>query len=73
MLALSLDEASVKARSGWPKDDDEDYDSDIWAGVLPAALTFGPALPDPKLRAGISVPAHVADLEWRSRGATRPA
>lgn len=68
VLALPLDEASVKVRTGWPKDDDEDYDLDIWAGVLPAALTFGPAVPDPQLRQGIAMPEHVAELQWRARG-----
>ena len=48
VLALPLDEASVEVRSGDPKDDPEDYDTDIWAGVLPSALTFGPAVPRPR-------------------------
>ena len=36
MLALSLDEASVKIRQGAPKDDEDDYALPFWAGVLPA-------------------------------------
>jgi hypothetical protein len=71
VLALRLDEASVKARAGGPKDEDEDYDLDVWAGVLPATLIFGPAQPDPVLRPGIDVPAHIIDLERRT-GATLP-
>ena len=63
VLALSLDEASVKARSGGPKDDDEDYDLDYWAGVLPITMTVGTAEPDPLLRADIRVPAHISDLQ----------
>ena len=35
VLALPLGEASVKARAGWPKDDDEDYELDLLGG--PAA------------------------------------
>ncbi len=69
VLALPLDEASVKVRSGGPKDDEEDYDSGIWAGVLPAALAFGPAEPDPVLPGDIPVPAHIAALAGRPRGA----
>jgi uncharacterized protein len=69
VLALPLAEASVKVRSGGPKDDPEDYDSDIWAGVLPAALAFGPAEPDPALRPGVAVPGHIAALAGRPRGA----
>jgi nitroimidazol reductase NimA-like FMN-containing flavoprotein (pyridoxamine 5'-phosphate oxidase superfamily) len=69
VLALPLAEASVKIRTGAPKDDPEDYDSGIWAGVLPAALTFGPADPDPALAAGIPVPEHITALAGRARGA----
>jgi nitroimidazol reductase NimA-like FMN-containing flavoprotein (pyridoxamine 5'-phosphate oxidase superfamily) len=63
VLALSLDEASVKARTGGPKDDDEDYDLDYWAGVLPISTAVGPAEPDPLLREGIAVPAHISELQ----------
>jgi hypothetical protein len=70
VLALPLDEASVKVRTGPPKDDPEDYDTDIWAGVLPAALTFGPAEPDPALRQDIKLPQHITALAGRVRGAT---
>jgi nitroimidazol reductase NimA-like FMN-containing flavoprotein (pyridoxamine 5'-phosphate oxidase superfamily) len=69
VLALPLDEASVKVRSGGPKDDPEDYDSGTWAGVLPAALAFGPAEPDPALPPGIAIPGHIASLADRPRGA----
>src|SRR6185369_6179424 len=56
VIAVPLDEASVKVRSGGPKDDQEDYDSGIWAGVLPAALAFGSASPDPAMTSDIPVP-----------------
>ena len=69
VLALPLAEASVKVRSGGPKDDPEDYETDIWAGVLPAALAFGPAEPDPALPPGVQVPGHIAALAGRPRGA----
>jgi uncharacterized protein len=69
VLALPLNEASVKVRTGDPKDDEEDYDSGIWAGVLPAALTFGAAEPDPALTGDVPVPAHIAALAGRVRGA----
>jgi uncharacterized protein len=63
VLSLPLDEASVKVRTGEPSDDDEDYDLDIWAGVLPAALTFGSPVPDSRLREGIPVPDHIRDYQ----------
>ncbi|WP_433497538.1 pyridoxamine 5'-phosphate oxidase family protein [Sphaerimonospora sp. CA-214678] len=61
VLALPLDEASVKVRQGPPIDDEEDYDLPIWAGVLPLTVGWGAPVPDPRLAAGIAVPAHVRD------------
>jgi nitroimidazol reductase NimA-like FMN-containing flavoprotein (pyridoxamine 5'-phosphate oxidase superfamily) len=69
VLELPLDEASVKVRTGPPLDDEEDYESQTWAGVLPAALTFGAAVPDPALRPGIEIPAHIESLARRARPA----
>jgi nitroimidazol reductase NimA-like FMN-containing flavoprotein (pyridoxamine 5'-phosphate oxidase superfamily) len=69
VLELPLEEASVKVRTGPPLDDEEDYESQTWAGVLPAALTFGAAVPDPALRPGIEIPAHIETLASRARPA----
>ncbi|GGP96219.1 nitroimidazol reductase NimA-like FMN-containing flavoprotein (pyridoxamine 5'-phosphate oxidase superfamily) [Actinomadura coerulea] len=59
VLALSLDEASVKVRQGPPGDEEEDYALDVWAGVLPVTQTFGAPAPDPLLRPGIPIPGHI--------------
>jgi uncharacterized protein len=59
VLALPITEGSAKLRTGPPVDDDEDYALDAWAGVVPLALTARPPEPDPLLRPGIDVPAHV--------------
>jgi nitroimidazol reductase NimA-like FMN-containing flavoprotein (pyridoxamine 5'-phosphate oxidase superfamily) len=68
VLALPLDEASVKVRTGPAKDEPEDYQLDIWAGVVPAALSFGPAEPDAELPAGLAVPDHISALARRAGG-----
>jgi uncharacterized protein len=68
VLELSLAEASVKVRTGGPHDEPEDYDLDVWAGVVPARLVFGPAEADPDLRAGVNVPDHIQALGGQSRG-----
>jgi hypothetical protein len=60
VLALPLDEASVKVRAGAPNDDEEDYARDTWAGVVPVSMVFGDPEPDPALRPGIDVPRHIA-------------
>jgi nitroimidazol reductase NimA-like FMN-containing flavoprotein (pyridoxamine 5'-phosphate oxidase superfamily) len=64
VLSLPIDEASAKVRTGPPKDDEEDYGLDIWAGVLPLSIQPGEPIPDPRLKAGIeTVPEYV--LEYR--------
>ncbi|WP_018655572.1 pyridoxamine 5'-phosphate oxidase family protein [Actinomadura flavalba] len=57
VLALPLDEASVKARSGPPVDDEEDYALPVWAGVMPVRTSYGPAEPDPRLEPGPAAPS----------------
>lgn len=59
VVSLPLDEASAKVRSGGPIDDAEDLELDIWAGVIPLALTAGDPIDDPMMRPGISRPPHV--------------
>ncbi|MCT9930896.1 pyridoxamine 5'-phosphate oxidase family protein [Planotetraspora sp. A-T 1434] len=59
VVALSLEEASVKIRVGPPKDDEEDYELPVWAGVLPLVVSWGEPLPDPLLPAGVPVPDHI--------------
>ena len=61
VLSVPLTEASVKIRTGMPKDEPEDLDLDVWAGVLPVAVTFGEPLADPLLRDEIPLPAHIRD------------
>ncbi len=62
VLSLPLTEASVKIRTGMPKDEPEDLDSDVWAGVLPVAVTFGAPEPDPLLPEGLEMPAHIRNF-----------
>jgi nitroimidazol reductase NimA-like FMN-containing flavoprotein (pyridoxamine 5'-phosphate oxidase superfamily) len=61
IVALPLDEASAKVRTGPPGDNEEDYDAvDCWAGVIPIATTFGPPIADPRLRPGIALTDNIA-------------
>jgi uncharacterized protein len=59
VLAVPLDEASVKIRTGPPGDEPEDLDLPVWAGVVPMTTGFGEPEPDPALRPGITTPHHI--------------
>jgi RimJ/RimL family protein N-acetyltransferase/nitroimidazol reductase NimA-like FMN-containing flavoprotein (pyridoxamine 5'-phosphate oxidase superfamily) len=50
LLALPLEEVSVRARSGGVKDSDDDLPLPHWAGVLPVGRAFGP----PESDAGVT-------------------
>lgn len=58
-LAMDLEEASAKTRTGPPKDDEEDYSLHHWAGVLPVASAVSAPEPDPVLRPEIPLPAYL--------------
>ena len=58
VLAMPLDEASVKIRSGPPKDAAKDLDLPYWTGVIPLALTAGEATPDPAMKEFVDVPDY---------------
>lgn len=59
VLAFSIDEASAKVRTGPPKDDEEDYSMDTWAGVQPMKLVRLTPVPDPDLKAGVELPSYL--------------
>lgn len=52
LIAIPLDEASVKTRQGPPGDEEADYALDVWAGILPVREAVGEPIPDPRLRPG---------------------
>lgn len=61
LLAFRVKEASVKLSTGHP-DDGESPDGQlpVWAGRLPLQHTWGTPEPDPVLREGVELPAHIA-------------
>ena len=60
VLKLPIEEASAKVRTGGPKDDDEDYEMNVWAGVLPLSVRPGEPVADDVLPEGIPLPDHVS-------------
>ena len=62
VLALPLDDWSLKISAGWPEDEADDIAGPAWAGVVPVREVYDTPLPAPDLRAGIDVPASVRAL-----------
>jgi nitroimidazol reductase NimA-like FMN-containing flavoprotein (pyridoxamine 5'-phosphate oxidase superfamily) len=65
ILAIPIEQASAKVRTGPPLDDEEDYALAAWAGVIPISAQAHEPDPDPRLRADIAPPPYVT-------GYTRP-
>jgi uncharacterized protein len=61
ILAIALDEASAKVRTGPPKDEPEDYELAVWAGVVPLRIEPGAPDPDPRLPTGVEPPPYATD------------
>jgi len=62
VVAVSIESASAKVRSGPPLDDEEDYALPIWAGVLPLEQRALKAIDDPRLVEGVAVPEYAIHL-----------
>jgi nitroimidazol reductase NimA-like FMN-containing flavoprotein (pyridoxamine 5'-phosphate oxidase superfamily) len=58
VLRLPLEEASAKIRTGGPIDDEEDYEMDVWAGVIPVHLETLEPINDTRLRQDIPTPLY---------------
>jgi uncharacterized protein len=63
VLALPLDEASVKVRTGGPKEEEDDMDLPVWAGVVPLSLVAGAPVADPDLRVDVPVPPYAVGYQ----------
>jgi nitroimidazol reductase NimA-like FMN-containing flavoprotein (pyridoxamine 5'-phosphate oxidase superfamily) len=62
VVAMPIESASAKIRSGPPGDDDEDYALPVWAGVVPIRQQIDWPVADPLLSDGIELPAYMAQF-----------
>lgn len=67
VLSVPIAEASVKIRSGPPKDAAKDLSLGYWTGVIPLALSAGDPVADPLLKRGSPVPGYVSQFSVRGR------
>jgi hypothetical protein len=61
VLAVPLVEASAKVRTGFAVDDNQEYDTAAWTGVLPLKWTPQTPLDDPRSKKKIPVPNNIAN------------
>jgi nitroimidazol reductase NimA-like FMN-containing flavoprotein (pyridoxamine 5'-phosphate oxidase superfamily) len=59
VISFKISEVSAKVRTGDPKDDDEDYDLPVWAGVVPLKTIRQTPIPDSLLKSGIKLPGYL--------------
>jgi len=60
VLALPIQEWSLKVSDGQPGDEEPDLDLPYWAGVVPLQHVWGEPRPAANLAAGIEVPPYIA-------------
>lgn len=68
VVRVPIESASAKVRTGPPKDDEEDYALDVWAGVLPLFTTAGELVADPRLKPNLTVPTYLHVYSRRRNG-----
>jgi len=59
LIEIPLDEASAKIRTGPAVDENEDYELETWAGLLPFELKPGSPQDDPKLDKNTKLPGYL--------------
>jgi uncharacterized protein len=63
IVAVPIESASAKIRTGPPKDEDEDMDLPVWAGVLPLQYIAGTPIADDQLNPAVELPGYIRDYE----------
>ena len=72
LLRLPLTESSAKVRTGWPCDEEVDYDLSIWAGVIPFTHGVEPPMGDPAMRFTLDPPDYVVHYQRLGGAADAP-
>src|SRR5581483_4316418 len=67
IVAVTIESASAKVRTGAPIDEEEDYTLPVWAGVLPIRPAVGNPEKDLRLREGLPVSPSVMNYSRRGR------
>jgi len=63
IVAIEIESASAKMRSGPAGDEEEDYALPVWAGVLPVRMEFGPPEKDAPLPETVEMPEYIRNYK----------
>lgn len=58
IIRFPLEEVSAKVRNHGVIDVEDDYQRDLWGGVIPLSLVAGEPVSDDRIRPGISIPEY---------------
>jgi nitroimidazol reductase NimA-like FMN-containing flavoprotein (pyridoxamine 5'-phosphate oxidase superfamily) len=65
VIAVAIESASAKIADEPPEDDEDDYATRIWAGVVPIATHLGTPKGDARVLPGVSPSPAIASLEGK--------
>ncbi len=65
VIAVKIESASAKIAAAMPDDEPEDYDIDIWAGIIPITTQLHDLVNDTRLAKGLKPSAVVRKLQGR--------
>ena len=65
VIAVAIESASAKVSDDPPEDEEEDYATRVWAGVVPITTTLGEPVDDGRVPNGVPVSQAIAALEGR--------
>lgn len=63
ILAVPIEEASAKVRTGFAVDDAQEYSSGAWTGVLPFKWTPGSPIADPRGNQSAPIPENIQNYK----------
>ncbi len=66
-VAVEIESASAKVRTGMPSDEPEDLDLPTWAGVIPVRQIFEDPIAEEHTPADMAVPEYLRDLVSKNR------
>jgi hypothetical protein len=67
LITMEIEDVAVKISNDGPADDEADYASDCWAGVIPIQQVIGTPIEDPQRRKDIPYPPGLTVYEPASR------